>query len=259
MHVVYAELVLLDNWLIDFILLALSYIVLQRRVRVVRCALGALAGGAYSCIAFAFPWMSSIFIKLAAAVVIVAIASPERRLTAKFLAAFLGAGLLAGGAALAAMYSFNIYSFGGVRFTLIGIVAAFLLGKALGHSYPRMRSIYELNITLHGEQVTLKAGVDTGNKLRDALGRSVIVVDSERLLSQLTEETRETISQESSRFNIVTASGLSSVPCVEPERIILANKFECQCCLALAERIRMDGCNALLSSDLRLYRIRGEL
>lgn len=56
MYVVYAELVLLDNWLLDFLLLALSYRVLQRRIKLLRCSIGAIIGGLYSCAALAIPW-----------------------------------------------------------------------------------------------------------------------------------------------------------------------------------------------------------
>ena len=258
MYVVYAELVLLDNWLLDFLLLALSCRVLQRRIKLLRCSIGAIIGGLYSCAALAIPWMSHIIIKLFIAAGMTYAAAPDRRLFWKYFAAFLGVGLLAGGAGMALMYTFQIESFGGARYALAGITAALILGHTLGHSYPKIKERYKLAVIFGNEQLEFTAGVDTGNALKDKFGRSVIVVDKADFLSQLSEAQRQAINTMHAQLIVNTASGRSGLVCIEPERIVLAGTYECRCCIALAENVNMSGCNALLSTELKHYKIRGK-
>lgn len=256
MHVVYAELVLLDNWLLDFLLLALSCRILKRRIKLIRCSLGALIGGIYSCVAFAVPWMSSIIIKLFIAAGMTYTVTPNKRLFWRYFAAFLGAGLLAGGAGIALMYTFQTEGLGGIRYALAGIAAALILGHTLGHSYPRIKERYKLVVTVGNEQLEFTAGVDTGNVLKDKFGRSVIVVDKAEFLHQLSDAGRQAI--DANDLIINTASGRSSLICIQPKETVLAEMYECQCCIALAENVHMNGCNALLGTELRLYKIRGK-
>ncbi|MFR9207170.1 MAG: sigma-E processing peptidase SpoIIGA [Lachnospiraceae bacterium] len=74
MQTVYIELILLDNFLMDFIILFFSVRLSERRVKIWRIILSALLGGIYSITAVLFYSLRSMMLKILVSLILVALA-----------------------------------------------------------------------------------------------------------------------------------------------------------------------------------------
>lgn len=200
---VYVDLYFLINFSMDLLCLLLSATLMHRRVGRWRAALGAAIGGVYAVASLLLSsgGVLTLAADLAAAVVICAVAFWSRgsRLWGLLRLALVFAltSMILGGV-MTALYSFlnrldlpfdalrgdglSVWSF--ALLTAVASMATLGGGRLLGISR-KTRSV-ELDVTLFGRSLTLRAMVDTGNLLRDPVsGRAVIVCEGGRVCALL--------------------------------------------------------------------------
>lgn len=266
---VYVELVLLDNLLMDFILLYFAVRFSERRVVLWRVLLGALAGAVYAAAAVAVHALMLLPIKLAVLAGMCALARGVRPLRTFLhtLASALCAGLLLGGAVLAAVYvlggsvSGGLICLPGLRYLLAGgCCGALLLEYVLRRPKLCTGEVYRVCAVICGETICLAAMLDTGNRLRDLAGGGVIVADRKAVLSQLSPALRCEIEAwpQNTRpamrpFYCETAGGDAVLPAVLPDSLTIScaqSEYAAKAYIALGS-LHGGDFNAVLSGAIR--------
>jgi len=184
-HKIYAELVFLENFIVDLLIIFLAALLTGSKPRLGRFLVSAAAGGVYASAAFGTDFAGSEFVKLAAGIAMCVIAfyvKGERGFWKNTCAFFVTAFVLAG-----AVYAFSGLSrpsapappqaadilFG----TGSGAALAALLCVARKKAFRHERRIAALTLEYRGKKVSARAFIDTGNMLAEPLsGRDVIIV-----------------------------------------------------------------------------------
>lgn len=197
--VLYIDILLTVNWVIDFLLLHATARLLRLPLRAWRTVAGA-AVGALTCCAVLLPplpaWLAVVY-KAGAAVLTAAVAFGTHRLWRRAAVMFL-LSAAAAGVAVAVWWLFapsGLVVVNGVVYMdlsplwLIGCTAA---AYALLCLYDRVTArrhaagrTYQLRITHRGETVTLPAFFDSGNALREPFSGAAVAVAPFRPLAPL--------------------------------------------------------------------------
>lgn len=204
---VYADLLFLVNFSMDFLCFFITVRLLRRPFKVLRCLLAAAIGGVYS-VAILFVNMNVILGLVAdlgfCIVMCLCAYGIKGKRTDEFLlhtAVYFGVSMGIGGC-MTAMYSLlnridlplgevesnpdgiSVWLFG-----LLAIVSG--LAAMLGGEFFKNTSndtVSEVEIAYMGKKIKLRGMTDTGNMLKDPIsGKSVIVIDSAILLPLLSE------------------------------------------------------------------------
>lgn len=195
--VVYADILVILNMIVDYLLLSVSGAILKNRPSLVRQLAAAAVGGVSSLYIFApdYGVFVALFYRAAVCCVMVLCAFGLQR-TKRFLR---GVGVLllvtcAYGGIMTAFWSFfrpkgmtvanSVVYFNISPAFLIGAsVAAYLLFMLLSAVFSRSAKLAEtceITVTAAGESILMEGIVDTGNSIRDVFGSSeVIIADSE--------------------------------------------------------------------------------
>ncbi len=276
MQKVYVEFVLLDNFLMDFLLLYLALRFSEKKARLGRVCGGAALGAVYAAAAVALPFLQSFPCKLLASLLMLLCARTYRpwKNFLRTAALFYAATFLFGGACFAAMYFFSRETYSGafinlpvLRYLLLGGTAAVLLIEYLSRRhYPRQQTAYHLSATLAGETIHLDAFLDTGNHLRDLSGRSVIIASQDAVFSQITPALKSKLcleEWESSRaaglrlmlFPLETVSGKGMLVSFFPDSLLLTAEgktYAAKAYIALCDQPLNENYTALLGPRLLL-------
>ncbi len=201
---VYADLLFLINFSMDYLCLYICTKVMHRPQRTLRMLLSASIGGIYSVLAlfFLLDPIISLIIDLSVCLIMSAIVFAEkgRPLSSTLLCAFLylGISMMSGGCMTAIFNLLNRFklpiegvSEDGISTYLFALLAAIagLISLKSGQMISRRSTVNEceLNITLSSKSLTLHAISDTGNLIKDPLsGKCVIIIDR-ALLSKITD------------------------------------------------------------------------
>jgi stage II sporulation protein GA (sporulation sigma-E factor processing peptidase) len=271
MNQVYVELVLLDNFLMDYLLLHFALRFSEKRVFILRAAAGAGIGALYAVFAVIFPFLTLLPIKLLMSIVMCIAARGLRhfKALAYTVVAFIILSFLFGGAILAAMYAVNGYVSGAfinlpvLRYLLIGgAVACVALELILRRPKVKPNEDYLIKAQILGETVELSAILDTGNDLKDLAGGGVIVADLNAVIRQVSDSVKKEIKAypHSSKlimrpFTYSSIGGNGSMPGLLPDKLILKTsdrQYLVKAYIVLSGEISLKGHSALLSSNLRL-------
>lgn len=187
--VVYGDLFLLTNWVMDYLLLWATARFAGARAQTWRLAVSSFLGAAYAT-AFLFPGLRplySVAAKTVFSLLMVAVAFPVRTPghLGRLWACFAVLSLAAGGGALALAY-LRLPGLGGpfagIPSWAVGLAVAGTLALA-GRAWAYRRQHADLivlpaEVCLGGRRVVFPALVDTGNRLRDPFsGAPVLVVE----------------------------------------------------------------------------------
>lgn len=274
MQRVYVELVLLDNFLMDFFILYFTMRFSSHRVHFGRISAGAGIGAIYAAISVALPLLQNIFFKVFGSLLMLIPIQNIRRTKSFFrtLGVFYAVTFLFGGAVLAAMYFFDSGQLNGatinwpiLRYLLLGgAVAIIAVEILLRIARPIPGCYYEIIATIASETFKLTGFLDTGNQLKDAGGSGVIVADREAVFAQLSDSLKaQILSGVASAgltirpFYFSTVAGNACVPGVLPESLLLYDKKHCytaKAYLALSDSPIAGDYNALLSAQMRLFK-----
>ncbi len=200
--VVYVDVLLVMNIIIDYFLLLLARALLRKTVRRRRILLGALFGGAYALVIFLPPLPVWLFIPMhiAACVLIVLAAFPVHGLRdllksvgAYFAVSFIFAGLMLGIYLLfrpqnmaiqngAVYFDLNIRVL--LLFTLLCYGFLTLLSKLLRRRAPDDR-LFDITLTNNGKCICEKALLDTGHGLSDGFSDRPVLIAEPRVVKCL--------------------------------------------------------------------------
>ena len=200
---VYIEYVIIDNFVITFMISALTYKLMLKRVAKLRSAIAAIVGTA---IAIAYPFVYNdvlvIVIKLGLwiALSLILFAGKPRLLlcsltflaiTFLFGGAMFGINYLASGDAYSAM-RVNTFDFP-ISVVIVGTFLCYCFVKKIAISIHKRHdicgSIYKFSVGLFGKTLELSGLMDTGNRLYDErAGLPVVVIGIKSLLGVLDNE-----------------------------------------------------------------------
>ena len=196
---VYADLLFLINFSMDYLCLYITSRILHKRMNLPKMLLSSALGGIYSVISlfFTLNTVLSLVIDVLICIVMCAIvfAEKETKASSTLLCSFLFVGIsMMTGGCMTALFNLlnrmdlpleNIASDGlsTYAFAIIAAVAGFISlksGQLISHRSTVTEC--ELEISLEGKSIVLKALVDSGNLIKDPLsGKSVIVIDKGQL------------------------------------------------------------------------------
>lgn len=263
---VYIELVLIDNYLMDFLILYFAVRFSDKRVRLTRVAIGAAIGATYSALAVAVPFMAALPIKAVAAVVMcLPLRSPKPiKAFLNVIAYMILISFVMGGAVLAVA---QMWGDAGVGYINVPAFRYILLGAAIGVTVtewllrtarPVSGLIYTLEAELSGTKLLFRAMLDTGNSITDLSGGGVIVADKSYVIENVGISALENIN-EKRPFFIETAAGAAQLEGYFPTSLTLKvgeEYFLAKAYIVLADNIARGEINALLGPKIRLTKTR---
>lgn len=261
MKKVYIELVLLDNFLMDFVILFFAVRLSEKRVQFSRISLGAGIGAVYSAFALGFPLLSGLFIKcMALGLMCLPLgARPFKRYLLRCGLALL-CSFLFGGCIFFAMLALGAPLEGAylglpiLRYVLLGVAAGIVLIEFYQRiPHPRSGAEYLIHAEFCDAGVNLRGFLDTGNLLQSPGGIPIIIM-AEKTAG---EELKQAISRQGV-FSLpcLTASGKSELPAFLPDKLIITTNgksYTSKAYLALTDAPLPSGYTALLGPDLKLF------
>ena len=255
---VYVDLYFLINACMNLLTLMITATLLHRKVSRLRAWIAATVGGLWAVLAL-FSGMEGFWIVLCDGAVIffmscIVFASPKAQPKALLKCTVVGVltSMILGGV-MTALYSlFNRIhlpldsgqenSASILIFALIAALASVATvqgGRFLGLS--KKSEYVTVNAVLFGKTVTLRAMVDTGNRLREPIsGRSVIVADKTRILAVLPTSLSQALQSPyaekwlsekkyATQIRLIptnTATGAGMLPAILPEKLTLTSGKE---------------------------------
>ncbi|MBQ9942101.1 MAG: sigma-E processing peptidase SpoIIGA [Christensenellaceae bacterium] len=267
MQKIYIELILLDNFLMDALLLGLTMRFSRRRLSWGRVFLGAFIGAIYAFLSLILSVLGSFPVKIAVSVLMCLTVCPIKpaRPFLRTLTFFYGLSFLMGGAVLAAA-ALSGKAIGGasinlpiLRILLPGALAGLFVADQLARRhFPIPTRCYTLLGQFRGEAFTLTALLDTGNRLTDPWGRSVIIAKKQPLLDQLSPELQQTLCSQNScslLLEFSTIAGSGQLIAFMPDSLLLCcdeRTWNTKAYIALSDKLTMPGCSAILGQRLTL-------
>lgn len=265
---IYIELVFLDNFCMDFILLYSVLRLCHDKIVFKQICFGGLIGATYSVLSLFLPWASSLPLRIIVSLLLLMpLGIKAQKQYWKRAGVFYAVSFIFSGAMylVASVLGGNIQN--GVlympafRYVLIGLSLGLMLLEIFIRSrYPKIGTNYILSGSLCGEAFSLPAYMDTGNKLVDIHGNGVIVVNKHILLSQFSPSLQAKIESKESDlqmqlFLIQTVAGEDYIDSVYADSLTLSyenQEYQIQAYLALVEQGTEK--KALLSPNIILIR-----
>lgn len=191
---VYAEYILLENIIINYIILYATKKFTRTETSIIRLIIAAIIGALYTFVLF-FPslkFMTKFSIKFSISVLIIILAFNPEKIDKflKLIATFYCISFVFAGASLALFYllDFNVYYYNGVFYIkdfpasilIIGIFLSFLILKyIINHISKKVKKeemLITLTIILNGKEASLIGLIDTGNSLTEPITHNPVVI-----------------------------------------------------------------------------------
>lgn len=185
-YTLYIDVFFLENLLTDYLLLTVTGRMLKIRIPAVRRLLAAGIGSLAVCLVYLAGGQSSLAGKLilygaaAAGMLFVSLPKNQRSLLGKMLFLLYLNGFLLGGIFgwLRNAFAFPVYPF--LFFTLLSYELLSLAAKLLLRQKEQEQSIYAVTIRYQENTCTVRALLDTGNRLRDPIfGKPVSIITAD--------------------------------------------------------------------------------
>lgn len=267
MNEVYIELVFLENFFLDFVILLLAMRLSQKRTSFLRCAAGGAVGGAYAILAALIQPIRTIPFKLAGlALMSAAVFLPSSwKSYLRYTGYAMFIGILFGGGAAMAYYAMDSW---GMRTAVsaqvmtvcdLGIGAAVIIAEiVIRRKNPAINHVYHVKAEISGEVLSFDAMLDTGNDVKDFSGNGVIMADEETVFSQISEQLQDSIVNMDGRvmvrpFYCSTVDGAGRHIGVRPDSLIItagSEEYTAKAYILLGRGIRLGDCRAILGSGL---------
>ncbi len=247
---VYIEYVILDNFVITYMLAALTYRILLKRVAKIRSLIAAVVGTG---VAVAYPFVKGnvwiILLKLGLYVVLCLILFLKKQKFFLCSLTFLGLTFLFGGM----MFGIGFAVCGDLETTLrvnpmdfpvsiiiIGAFLCYLAARKIAVRFHRVKDlggvVYDFSLSLLGRTMKFRGLLDTGNRLYDkSSGLPVVIVSAKSLMGEVTDEQfrvmfsgrGETLQKGAHYMEINTvAGGKNKILLLRPESFVLYSKNE---------------------------------
>ena len=273
MQKVYAELVFLDNFTVNLLIILLAGLLTRATRRWGRYALAATLGGVYACIAFGVSAVGMLPVRVCVGVAMGFIAFRARgeRGAWRSVCAFWAASFMLAGAIYAVSAAFGeTATAGGVmivrpptRAILLGLLTGAVTTAVLAHirrrTQQRAQNTAVITLAMGKRHTQVKALIDTGNLAREPLtGLSVIFLShtaaAELLEMPLLKLLDGNAMPETDRLRIVpcdTASGGGVFCGIEIDSAALKGAAKgARAVVCLSQRPLPDGCGAIIGGNL---------
>lgn len=254
---VYIDLILITNFLFDFILLLAVSIILKRNAKIIRIILGALFGSLTILSLFIrFNTIELFFFKIIVSIgmILLSFGFKNYRYFFKNMYYLYMTSIVLGGI----VYFINIqfsYKNEGLLFITngvgINVIVGFILSIIILHQYIKQIKLlkinhnkyYKINIYLkNGRIFKLNAFLDTGNKLIDPYKKWPIILVSEKEMGTL----EKTILVP---YHTVNGEGL--LKCIKPNKVYIEGVgFKNKLFIGLSPSINIDGVDCILNEKL---------
>ena len=197
---IYLDIVLLENFVINYIILLATGIINKTKIKVIKLAISSAIGALYAVLSFTsnLQIYEGVFLKILLSVAMIYIAfKPERMKTLfKQLMLFYLVSFAFGGTAFALLYYIrpqDILMKNGVLIgtypikiailgAIIGAIIAYIASKGIKNKLNKKDMFCEINIKLDSKVLKVKAMIDTGNMLKEPItGAPVIIVEDKAL------------------------------------------------------------------------------
>lgn len=250
----YYELVLLDNFLIDYMVLCLSEKLFGKSFSLFKKALSALVGAVYALLSFFLCFLNGLFAKVLASFFIclmLFLPIELKRLKTyiqpffRFMLSFYVSNMLLGGFVLFLRDNSPI----SYRFLVYSAAAVFLLFCWLGKRRLSPEATALLNILYENQTYTAAAFFDSGNLLKDADGAGVIIMDKECFGTDNIHLSKH--------FICKTVLGESVLPGFKPDKLQIKTDdgvYTSECLVAIGE-VKRNAYSAILPANLNLKQI----
>lgn len=260
---IYVDLIIILNFILDFLLLLSLSLILKRNAKILRLLLGALIGGIS--IVFLFINVSSLelfFYKVFISILMILISFGFKNIKYTFknmvylylLSIILGGGLYFINDELAYKNEGLIFFHNGFSINVLIIIIAspiilFLYIKDSRKHKERISKLYEVTITfLNGKKVNVTGFLDTGNNLYDPYKKRPILIISKDVLKNY--HPRIIL------VPCVTVNKESMLKCFRVKKIVINKEvIEDECLLGISDNnFGLDGVDLLLHNKI----IKGE-
>lgn len=253
---VYLDLVMILNFVLDFILLLTVSLILKRNISIYRITLGAFVGGLS--IIFLFFEISSMmlfFFKIIISILMILITFKYRNLkyTLTNLLYLYMSSIILGGFLYLLNIEFSYKKVGilfinnglSINFIFLIIISPIILyiyikqTKLLKYNYS---NYYNIEIINKNKKYKYTAYMDSGNVLVDSLtNKSVIFIDKRKLLFDIKE------------FRLIpymSINGSNMIKVVKIDKLILKEKEYKNVLLGIMDKISLDGVDVILNRKL---------
>lgn len=270
---VYIELIFIDNFLINLLILLLAARLAATKIRWGRHILAAAVGGIYGCMAVVIDWIGFLPFKavVAIAMCFAAFWAPKESRFLKSTCAFWAVSFILAGAAYASAISFGEPSMaGGVimikpcgRYILTGISAGAVLTSILSRIRKNVRLKESCSVTLRlryeGKTYCAKTFVDTGNLVKEMfsgchvifLNRSAAVKLLGKQILSLTAGKGDISTERLRIVPCVTAAGKQIFYGIEIDEVeLLEAKGNVRAVVCMAKHALPSGFEAIAGSGL---------
>ncbi len=271
---IYVELVFLDNFIINFLILLLSSLLTRSKIRWGRISISAAIGGIYACAVFGTSGLAiSVFVKVAVSLIMCFIAyyGKDTKAFLKNTCAFYITSFVLAGAVYATTFCFRQPQVFGTAFMVRPPARYILLGLGAGAALTalfsrvrkrvlhRERHSADLVLEYKGRREKLRAFVDTGNILRDPInGLSVVFVTIAAAKKLFDKDTLDILNCSSGkvteRLRIIpctTAAGADIFYGIEIDRIKLTRGVgEIKAVVCIARASLAEGCDAVVGGSV---------
>ena len=239
----YIELIILLNYIFDFILLFSVNIVLKNNISLKRLSLGALAGLLTIPVIFIkIPPFLLISLRLLLGLLMVIVTFKYKNIlyTLKNILYLYMISTIIGGFLyyLSLEVSYQVFLIVLVPFYLY--LVYFMIKKD-----KRLRTYsYGIRVLINHHEITLKGYLDTGNSVRDYLLKNkVIIVSNEVIKSYLKN-------QSFYYLNINTVSGAELLRCYKVNKVLINNHVIDKCVIGVSNHFRFNAFDALIPNYL---------
>lgn len=203
---IYIDVVLIENLCMNYIILFATGFMIRAKLHHIKMILAALLGGVYAILSYmqVVPFYSNMLVKIGLSVCMVYIAFFPKGIKSllKHLVMFYLVSFVFGGCAFALLYFVkpeDIFMVNGVyigtypvKIALLGGIVGFVIThiafKVVKNKIGKKAILYDIEIKVEDRVVKMKAMLDTGNRLKEPItGTPVIVVEKEKLSGLLPE------------------------------------------------------------------------
>ncbi len=229
---VYADILVLVNFVVDYFLIAVSSWFLHKRPRIWRQLLAAVVGGLFSLYIFlpqsGFMLQTAVQILMSALMAITAFGFGDIKSFVRSIAVLFTANFAYSGAMIAvwllfrprgmainnSVVYFDISPIFLIAFSTVGYFAVSFLRRALQKNFSQSSSCL-VSITCCGNTLTLDGVVDTGNALRDVFGLSQIFITEADVVDAIMGAEKQNIA----RFRAIPCTTVSGEGLLDGYRI----------------------------------------
>ena len=197
--IVYADIVFIENLIINYVILYVTTLLKKIKVSYFRILLSAICGSVYAIVSIIVS--DNIISKIILSIVMILIIYPTKdiRKFLETLAIFYLVSITTGGASIAISYLVNGYKINTVNgativdfpilFSSIGLILGIILIKItinnVKSKITQKNIFYDIEVFIGNKRTKIKALLDTGNMLKDPISQKPVIVATKRSLKNV--------------------------------------------------------------------------